>query len=470
MKEKLKYLPVTIFLIIVFVIFLKTMLPGQAFHDAGELQVIVPTLNIAHPTGYPTYILLSKILLTFIPVGEVAFKVNFLSIVYSILTLVLIYLILVKLTKDYLFSIIGILILAFVEPFWNYSGIANVHTLHRVFQFLLFFIFLLILEKKNVKLFYILSLVLGLSLGNHLLTIYLVPGFLLGFLAYKGMGFGIKQFFFASLFFVMGILVYIFLPIRELFGPALSYNYSILDWTNFFRHISGSDFKPLLFQGGLDVILENSVNSIDQMVEYLGVLPVILMVLGMIWLFRINTIFESMLFLSAILTVVFSANYLTSDSNRYLLSVISIFCLFIGLGCFFVYQMLCRIFKNDKYLKLILFLIFLSLPLNLFFNNYRKVNKVEDNRAEIYSKEVFSYLEPDSLILTWWNFSPTLWYRREILKERLDIRIVNIDEDQWVKVVLENVSKRPVFMITPNEEVVDRFRVEKVGNIYKVYE
>ncbi|MGZ8514397.1 MAG: hypothetical protein ACXWXA_05075 [Candidatus Limnocylindrales bacterium] len=34
------------------------LLPGVAFWDTGELQTVGPLLGTAHPTGFPTYVLL----------------------------------------------------------------------------------------------------------------------------------------------------------------------------------------------------------------------------------------------------------------------------------------------------------------------------------------------------------------------------------------------------------------------------
>ena len=35
-----------------------TLLPGQGLWDTGEFQVVAPVLGTAHPTGYPSYVLL----------------------------------------------------------------------------------------------------------------------------------------------------------------------------------------------------------------------------------------------------------------------------------------------------------------------------------------------------------------------------------------------------------------------------
>ena len=53
------------------------MLPGLAFWDTGEFQAVAPLLGTAHPTGYPTYVLLGWLAnLVLAPFGEPAFRMN----------------------------------------------------------------------------------------------------------------------------------------------------------------------------------------------------------------------------------------------------------------------------------------------------------------------------------------------------------------------------------------------------------
>ena len=57
-----------------------TLLPGVAFWDTAELQAVGPLMGTAHPTGFPTYVLvgwLASVVLQ--PFGEPAFLMNLLS-------------------------------------------------------------------------------------------------------------------------------------------------------------------------------------------------------------------------------------------------------------------------------------------------------------------------------------------------------------------------------------------------------
>ena len=45
-----------------------TVLPG----DSGEFQFAAPLLGLAHPTGYPLYLILGKLWTVLVPWGDVA--------------------------------------------------------------------------------------------------------------------------------------------------------------------------------------------------------------------------------------------------------------------------------------------------------------------------------------------------------------------------------------------------------------
>ncbi|HFE66146.1 MAG TPA: DUF2723 domain-containing protein, partial [Chloroflexi bacterium] len=58
----------------------RTLTPGLLPGDGGEFQTLAVLLGHTHPTGYPVYLTLAK-LLTFFPVGDVAYRANLFSAV-----------------------------------------------------------------------------------------------------------------------------------------------------------------------------------------------------------------------------------------------------------------------------------------------------------------------------------------------------------------------------------------------------
>src|SRR3954447_23231961 len=59
-------------------LYVRTLLPGMAFDDWGEMQTVPWVLGVPHPTGYPTYVIAAW-LFERLPLGEVAFRANLFS-------------------------------------------------------------------------------------------------------------------------------------------------------------------------------------------------------------------------------------------------------------------------------------------------------------------------------------------------------------------------------------------------------
>src|SRR5712692_2800521 len=61
-----------------------TLAPTVTLVDSGELIVAARTLGVAHPPGFPLYVLLAH-LATLVPFGSVAGRVNFASALFAAL-------------------------------------------------------------------------------------------------------------------------------------------------------------------------------------------------------------------------------------------------------------------------------------------------------------------------------------------------------------------------------------------------
>jgi hypothetical protein len=73
-------------------LYIRTLAPSVLYGDISEFQTLSYTLGMTHASGYPTQIIFGK-LFTFLPVGNIAYRVNLMSAFFGALTVANVYLI-----------------------------------------------------------------------------------------------------------------------------------------------------------------------------------------------------------------------------------------------------------------------------------------------------------------------------------------------------------------------------------------
>lgn len=177
------------------VIYLSTLAPTVAFWDCGEFITTAYTLGIPHPPGAPFYTLLGRIF-SMLPFGEIAFRVNLLSAVAGIATVVLIYLCTVRLLSTWLDrentvqqvailagGVVASLSTAFSFSFWNNAIEAEVYGLSMCITMLAVWVALrwddAHKDHNSDRLLLFIAYLFGLGAGVHLQCLLTIPGILI---------------------------------------------------------------------------------------------------------------------------------------------------------------------------------------------------------------------------------------------------------------------------------------------------
>jgi len=177
------------------VIYLRTMAPTLSFWDCGEFIATAVTLGIPHPPGAPLYLLLGR-LFSMIPLfGDIGARVNVISTLASAATVMLTYLIIIRLItlyrqrdadvwsvpeklSAYGGAVIGALALAFSDSFWFNAVEAEVYALSSLFTALVVWLILRWYEEEpapgNERWILLVMYIIGLSIGVHLLSLLAV--------------------------------------------------------------------------------------------------------------------------------------------------------------------------------------------------------------------------------------------------------------------------------------------------------
>src|SRR5262245_917735 len=126
-----------------FGLYLFTLAPTVLEADAGEFQFVPWLPGIAHPTGYPLYLMLGWLWSHLLPMGEVAWRMNLLSALFAAITVGLVYGLaqfLLEIVQPELSPLVHRLgaglaatTFALTATFWSQALIAEVYTLHLLF-------------------------------------------------------------------------------------------------------------------------------------------------------------------------------------------------------------------------------------------------------------------------------------------------------------------------------------------------
>ncbi|MCB0153601.1 MAG: DUF2723 domain-containing protein [Anaerolineae bacterium] len=241
-------------------LYLSTLAPSVVtlFDDSLEFQLVTYQLGIAHPTGYPLYTLLGK-LFTWLPVGNIAYRVNLMSAVFGAVTISLVYLLTLQIRRasavretqaasetwlEHLSALSGALFLAVSLVFWQQATIAEVYTLNAFFVALLLLVAVAPRDTRSKILW--LAFIAGLSLTHHRTVLLLMPALALYLYGIAGSTLFKKSILLpATLLSLAPLLLYLYLPLRGHVG-SLDGSYEN-SWAGFWQHVSGGGYGTFIF-------------------------------------------------------------------------------------------------------------------------------------------------------------------------------------------------------------------------------
>ena len=171
---------VTLYLVI------PTLLPGVASWDTAEFQTVGPLLGTAHPTGYPSYVILGWVAsIVLQPFGNPAFRMNLLQAFTAAVAVAGTVGLVQLLTGRRWIALATGLMLACSQLFWRLATHADPHMLHLALVAILFTILLTWDRRRRSedpeivrhadRWLVAAALVYGVAVANHSLALLLPP-------------------------------------------------------------------------------------------------------------------------------------------------------------------------------------------------------------------------------------------------------------------------------------------------------
>ena len=154
------------------ILYVSTCAPGILWQDSGLFVYRIwhndLEGNLGLALSHPLYIIIG-IAVKYIPFGDLAYKVNLVSVVFGAVTIANVFLLLRLWVGKILPAIIGAATLAVSWNFWQHSVIAEVYTLYTANILCELITLLLYVRTGKQGYLYLLGFLNGLSITNHLL-------------------------------------------------------------------------------------------------------------------------------------------------------------------------------------------------------------------------------------------------------------------------------------------------------------
>lgn len=415
----------------VFVLYLGTVAPGvlpfdpPEIHDAEMIQMQVCTLSITHPTGYPSYMMLAH-LFTYLPFGDCAYRSNLASAGFSALAVGVVYATGYVLSRRVIAALVGAVAFGVGTTLWSQSVMAEVYTANALFVALAVFVLISWSLRRTDGLLVAGAFCTGLAVTNHMTSALLVPAALL-LVAFSGWRTMLRARLMLACCgaFVVGLLPYLYLPVRARSAPMIANDPANLD--RFLYVVAGGDLRGGFFAFGPSELPGRVAFYFGHLSENFHFGLIVLAVVGfgglVVWR-RPLAVFTGFLFAG---WVFYAIQNDISDIEVYFIPTYLIFSVWISCGVALLVEE-CEAFVGNAERPVMRMLPFLLagavmlLPVSGVFATYTENDRSEDYRARQIIENVARNVPQGATVL---HLRSNLWYMVLVEERRTDLTLVD---------------------------------------------
>ena len=412
----------------------RTLAPTVFGLDSAEFSSGAAALGLVHPPGYPLYLLLGHLFVRLPLGGDAGYRLNLMSAFFAALTSLFLYLLLSRLTRRRLSALLAALMLAFSYYFWNQALVAEIYTLNTFLITLTLYLFARWWDQRRPAWLVLAALVFGLALANRPAIALLGPGLAVWFIHHGGLRLPRRWWLAGAAGFLLGLSVYLYLPLRYLADPALNYVgwYFDVDLTTpagLWWMFSARMFRPLAFAYPISQLPGQVVAFLAYLAQnFLGV-GVLLGIWGMWQDWKRRPWLHTGLALLFGLPAVFYINYRVLDKVTMFLPVFMIWSIWIGLGVDAVWEFIERLggeAAESKQTRRQVEVVLVLLVVGLVWLNAPRVDMSQARDARQRGEQIFATLPPNSSFFGTWADTPILEYLQIVEGQRPDVQLHNV--------------------------------------------
>lgn len=504
--------------LIAFGLCLWRLMPGLGFWDTAEFQMVLPVMGTAHPTGYPTYVLIGWLAsLVLGPIGEPALRINVLSAILVAVGAAVSVDLARRLTGSLVLGIVAGLAIAITPIVWAIGTHADPHALHLA---LLAIILWLLVRWEHARRgnpvdpaarshdparadrwLVGAAVVTGLSTGNHSLTLLLGPPIILYVIAVAPGILRQRRLIATCLVAaaIPAVLVRLELPLRAGWFRAPFVYADPSTWDGFWYVTLGSQFHGWLTDPLAD--WPRRIGELSQIAgQQLGPLAPLVLVAFAVTAVRLPR-YALLTGTMVAITCFFNSVFPDGAIDRYYIGPALIAWTWLAvLAVAFVEAILgdtTGLAVDDEApdaegaagtrgavavgptvpepagrpdrggvlrpLGLVAAAAILLAPgLIALPDRARVVDRSQDRSAEHWTDDVLAALEPNAVVISWWSYSTPLWYAQIVDGRRRDIFVIDdrtrldLNLGELDQVIDKYIADRPIYVIRNDPAELDQ--------------
>jgi hypothetical protein len=418
--------------IVALLVYLITLAPDVLAADSGELQVVAVQLGVAHPPGFPLYVIMAHLFTRLLPFVAPAFAVNLFSAVTSALTVALIYLTGLLITRHHLSSLIAAIALASATTFWSQATTANVRSLTGLFAALI--LFALICFRSAVvrgdqraadRRLTLAALFMGFGLTHHVSLIFLIAVGL-GFVMFVDPVFirSPRRWVRPVAAGLLGLVPLLYLPLRA-FADVRGASPDLATWPGFLEHALATGFRGDLFYYISPADMLQRLRIMGNVLSFQFDAVILAgMLVGMLLLFAKDKVLAWLLGgVFAVFTLV-AATYRAPQTVEYMIPAYLAAALLLGYGIKSLPEVLGRMgIVGSAIASLFLAVVIVTVVSQAIVNKTASGIEHEGITAREYAAPLLQAAPQGSTLLAHWHWVTPLWYLQEVEGLRLDVDV-----------------------------------------------
>lgn len=381
-----------------FAVYVRTAAPTITWEagaiDGAELAAAAAVLGVPHPTGYPLYMILGR-LFTWLPIGEVAFRVALLSALAGGIGAALAGVLAARLAPDgtrarVVAASSAALVLGASPLYWSQATIPEVYTLHIALA-LAMLVLLTIWSPGRDGVLAGAAVLFGLGLGNHLTLALLALPAGVFVLAREPALLRSRRLIVPIMGFIVGASIYIYLPMRAAADPPLNWG-NPRGISSLLAHVSGRAYHSYVASRPVEEIFARvpaAARLVGGEITWPGLA---LGCLGIGELLRTRPALARALLAYVVLSVGFALVYFARDVQVYLLPVVAVLAVGVGVG-------LAGLIENPRAPAMALTCVLAIVGWQLITNG-PDLDRSHDHAAADYAREALASVPDGGVALT----------------------------------------------------------------------